>query len=116
MSPEVGCSSPAMSRSAVDLPQPEGPTNEKNSPSLISRVRSSTAVTLPKFLVTCCSTTLDMSSPPYDLTPPKQAASHLLPAFSIPRSPASLLRLPTAHHSSSEWQPPGHPRTHLQTH
>ena len=39
MRPEVGVSSPAMMRSAVDLPQPEGPTSETNSPSAMSRLK-----------------------------------------------------------------------------
>ena len=33
ISPDVGRSSPAMVRSSVDLPQPEGPTKTTNSPS-----------------------------------------------------------------------------------
>ena len=37
MSPEVMSSSPATSRSSVDLPQPDGPTKTMNSPSSISR-------------------------------------------------------------------------------
>jgi hypothetical protein len=35
ITPEVGRSSPAMLRSSVDLPQPEGPTKTTNSPSSI---------------------------------------------------------------------------------
>src|ERR1041384_7838482 len=42
-SPSVMSSSPAISRSAVDLPQPEGPTRIMNSPSPISRSISFTA-------------------------------------------------------------------------
>ena len=37
MSPEVASSRPAMMRSSVDLPQPEGPTKTTNSPSRTSR-------------------------------------------------------------------------------
>ena len=33
ISPPLTCSRPAMMRSSVDLPQPEGPTNTTNSPS-----------------------------------------------------------------------------------
>src|ERR1700734_2186882 len=36
--PEVGCSNPAISRSVVVFPQPDGPSSEKNSP--LSTVRS----------------------------------------------------------------------------
>ena len=44
-SPEVIVSSPATMRSAVDLPQPDGPTSTRNSPSAMSRSRSMTAAT-----------------------------------------------------------------------
>src|SRR6185369_14090773 len=37
MAPEVGDSRPAMTRSSVDLPQPEGPTNTTNSPSFTDK-------------------------------------------------------------------------------
>src|SRR5258708_7065214 len=39
-SPAVGCSSPAMQRSAVVLPHPEGPSSTSSSPSRTSSVRS----------------------------------------------------------------------------
>ena len=42
-SPSVMSSSPAIIRSAVDLPQPDGPTRITNSPSLISKFMSRTA-------------------------------------------------------------------------
>src|SRR6266516_1051927 len=45
--PEVGRSSPATSRRAVDFPQPDGPTRIMNSPSWIVSVRSSRATTPP---------------------------------------------------------------------
>ena len=41
--PSLGCSKPATIRSVVVLPQPDGPSSEKNSPCLMSRSRSSTA-------------------------------------------------------------------------
>ena len=43
--PAVGCSNPAMRRSVVVLPQPEGPRSEKNSPPGISMSIRSTATT-----------------------------------------------------------------------
>ena len=49
--PLVGCSKPAISRSTVVLPEPDGPSMEKNSPSAISRSRSSTARTSLKCLL-----------------------------------------------------------------
>src|SRR2546423_15227039 len=45
--PAVGCSSPATIRSAVDLPQPDGPTSTISSPSATSSERSSTATVPP---------------------------------------------------------------------
>src|SRR5664279_1265823 len=50
--PAVGVSRPAMTRRAVDLPQPDGPSSTRDSPASTSRVRSSTAITSPKRLVT----------------------------------------------------------------
>ena len=44
-SPPLISSSPAIIRSVVDLPQPEGPTSTMNSLSLISRLKSCTART-----------------------------------------------------------------------
>jgi len=43
--PSLGFSKPATSRSAVVLPQPDGPTRIRNSPSAISSDRSSSATT-----------------------------------------------------------------------
>ena len=37
ISPDVMSSSPAIMRSSVDLPQPDGPTNTTNSPDSTSR-------------------------------------------------------------------------------
>ena len=45
--PSVIVSSPAIMRSSVDFPQPEGPTSTTSSPSGISRSRLWMAVTLP---------------------------------------------------------------------
>ena len=52
-SPLVISSSPAIIRSVVDLPQPEGPTRMINSPSWISRQKSCTAVTPPDRFCRC---------------------------------------------------------------
>src|SRR6266699_3507004 len=46
--PSVTSSSPAIMRSSVDLPQPDGPTRTRNSPLAISRDTSSTATTPPE--------------------------------------------------------------------
>ncbi len=48
--PEVGSSSPAIILRVVVLPQPDGPSSMKNSPSATVKVDSSTAVKSPKSL------------------------------------------------------------------
>src|SRR5579871_236049 len=50
--PSVGVSNPPSILSKVVLPQPEAPSSAKNSPCLISRSTSLTAVKSPKRLVT----------------------------------------------------------------
>ena len=51
-SPSVGASSPAIIRSVVVLPQPDGPMIAMNSPAAISRSRRCTAVKSPNRLTT----------------------------------------------------------------
>src|SRR6476620_5061690 len=43
-SPSVGCSKPAMMRSKVDLPQPEAPIRQMNSPLRMARLASASAL------------------------------------------------------------------------
>src|SRR5438105_8894326 len=50
--PSSGVSKPAIIRSVVVLPQPLGPSSEKNSPSSIARLTSRTAAAFPKRLPT----------------------------------------------------------------
>ena len=76
IAPAVGCSKPAIRRSVVVLPQPDGPSSEKNSPRAICSVMSSTAVKSPKRLV----------------TPPSSTAQSPLPAAHV----AVLLPVSTA--------------------
>src|SRR5690349_6839181 len=45
--PASGISKPAIMRRDVVLPQPDGPSSEKNSPAAMSSVTPSTAMTLP---------------------------------------------------------------------
>src|SRR5687768_7096984 len=52
MVPLVISSSPAIMRSVVDLPQPDGPTNTTNSRSSISRLKRSTTFTPPSYTFT----------------------------------------------------------------
>ena len=47
ISPSVGISKPAIMRSSVVLPQPEGPSRAKNSPRPMSIETSFTAMTPP---------------------------------------------------------------------
>ena len=47
MLPEDGVSSPAMERSVVVLPQPEGPRSVTSSPGAIEKLMPATAVTSP---------------------------------------------------------------------
>ena len=57
IAPSVGCSKPAISRSVVVLPQPDGPSSEKNSPWRICSEISLTASKSPKRLHTPSSST-----------------------------------------------------------
>ncbi|MHC2523904.1 hypothetical protein ACVIEM_000989 [Rhizobium leguminosarum] len=50
--PPETSSSPAISRSSVDLPQPDGPTKTTNSPSLMSRSIEGMTLASPKTLET----------------------------------------------------------------
>src|SRR5205823_5374150 len=60
--PALTSSSPATSRSSVDLPQPDGPTTTTSSPSSIRSVQSATArVPSGKTLSTCSNATLAIS-------------------------------------------------------
>ena len=62
-SPPVMSSSPAIIRSAVDLPQPEGPTRITNSPSSIVRLMSFTASKPSGYFLLILSRTIwDMSA------------------------------------------------------
>src|ERR1700749_2983541 len=63
-SPSLMSSRPAIMFSAVDLPQPDGPTNTMNSPSAMFRFRSLTASVPSGYrLVTCSSEMVDMVAP-----------------------------------------------------
>src|SRR5688572_27077684 len=61
ISPLSGDSSPAIDLKVVVLPQPLGPSKVKISPSAISRLRSSTAFTRPKYFVKCDNLTITAS-------------------------------------------------------
>src|SRR4030081_3163264 len=63
MVPPLTSSSPAIIRSVVDLPQPDGPTSTANAPSGIVRLTSRTAWTAPYRLWMLLSTTAAMEIP-----------------------------------------------------
>ena len=82
--PDVGSSKPAIILSRVVLPQPDGPSIEKNSPRAIEKSARSTATKLPNSLRTASRT---MTSPPASaLAPPAVARPSLAhrPRFMIP--------------------------------
>src|ERR1700682_3491275 len=60
--PSLICSSPASMRSAVDLPQPDGPTRTMNSLSLISTLKSLTTVRSAVYRLTTWSKVTDAIS------------------------------------------------------
>src|SRR4051812_14635652 len=57
-------SRPATIRSAVVLPQPDGPTRTMNSPSAMSMLRSETALTPPAYTFVTSSSTISAIRPP----------------------------------------------------
>src|SRR5437868_6527932 len=62
-SPEVRASSPAIIRSVVVLPQPDGPSRQTTSPAATLRSTSRTARKLPKRFVIRLSSIVDMTVP-----------------------------------------------------
>src|SRR5271155_2408951 len=64
MSPEVSSSRPAIMRSVVDLPQPDGPTSTTNSLSGMSRLMLRTTSTASKRLTTLRNETSAMVANP----------------------------------------------------
>src|SRR6478609_3885260 len=62
--PSEMSSSPATIRSAVVLPQPDGPTSTRNSPSLIPSVRSNTAWTPLSYTLSTSSNATSAIDPP----------------------------------------------------
>src|SRR5438876_5927761 len=62
MVPDVGASNPAIKLSKVDFPQPEGPKNTTNSPSLTSRVTGRSASTFWVVLANVLATSCNLSS------------------------------------------------------
>src|SRR6185503_18847187 len=61
-SPAVARSRPAIMRSVVVLPQPDGPRRQTTSPALTERSASLTATNSPYFLVIFLTSMVDMSA------------------------------------------------------
>src|SRR5215469_3534241 len=57
ISPSLGCSNPAIIRSDVVLPQPDGPSSDRNSPLRTFKLTALTAVSEPNRLVTARNST-----------------------------------------------------------
>ena len=66
MVPAVGNSSPAIMRSVVVLPQPEGPSRQRNSPSSTVKLASLDGMEIPEGFVERFDP--DLCHPPYSLT------------------------------------------------
>src|SRR5688572_17263914 len=58
MVPPVTCSSPAIRRSTVDFPLPDGPTSTRSSPSVASRLRSRAATKPFAYTLSTCSSAI----------------------------------------------------------
>ena len=83
--PPVSGSSPARQLSAVDLPQPEGPSRAMNSPRRIVRSRRSRAIAAPKRRVTPSRRSSPKPSRHYFFTlAPPISSSHFLKAATWP--------------------------------
>ena len=84
MRPLVGRSKPAIMRSVVVLPQPDGPTIVKNSPGGMCRSMLSTAVTSPKSFVS-------VLEPDFTVSPRSIATSPNVAASEASLAPAKRL-------------------------
>src|SRR5215813_9112943 len=96
--PALGCSKPAIMRRVVVLPQPEGPSMEKNSPPGMCRLMPCTATTGPNRLTT--STT--WTSPPPRTLPPLLLPLHVEAAHVLHHRPTALAGYPLAAGEESE--------------
>src|SRR4051812_16863871 len=76
MVPVVGVMKPAIMRSVVVLPHPEGPSSDTSSPSRSVRFRPSTAVKPPNVRETLRSTSRLIGFPSCDATPEHEVAPH----------------------------------------
>src|SRR3546814_891524 len=112
MAPSLGVSKPASMRSSVVLPQPEGPSSEKNSRLKMSRETLSTATKSPKLLVTPTICTCGFSLGSFHGAQrwraaelPLRVAAPKLPASLMPFIPRSSSRRPGPQPSPPAWPP-----------
>src|ERR1043165_10274629 len=84
ISPSEGSTKPAISRSVVVLPQPEGPSRHTSLPCSISSETSSTTADAPYRLVRFFNST-DATHPPLTSRPPLCAVSQ----FKTPQEPVN---------------------------
>src|SRR5438477_5567867 len=131
ISPASTAAKPAISRSSVVLPQPDGPSSVNSSPSAISSEMRSTAVVLAKRLVTSLSAIFIMSrgdprrsplelpysrcarhrrrppppNPPIHVAPPTPPPPPPTPPFPLPPPPPP----PPPHPPYSRFPPPPRP-------
>src|SRR5229473_2057316 len=98
ISPAVKSSSPAIIRSMVDFPHPEGPTSTTNSPWAISRSIAWITAVLPYALATPRIETSATSEPRHGVAPNRviQLCLRLVPMPDIRRQSALILRQPFA--------------------
>src|SRR5262249_12055474 len=80
IAPFVTCSRPAMMRSSVDFPQPDGPTSTRNSPSAMASWISCSTCTLPNDFATLSTSIVAMrallpdGTSQHDVPPAKRAS------------------------------------------
>src|SRR4051794_10623939 len=85
--PLVGSSKPPIIRSVVVLPQPDGPSNEKNSPAAISSVTPSTARTAPKLFSRSTSAISEDATADWDVIASPRLADPAISCWRASRAP-----------------------------
>ena len=84
-------SRPAIMRKVVDLPQPDGPTNTKNSPGWTSILTPFTACTSPEYHLFTCSNVNDVFSIEKLLNLSFQKLQFLLPDIFVQTKKSAVL-------------------------
>src|SRR3954464_15397641 len=94
IAPPVGCSRPAMHRSVVVLPQPEGPSSTTISPAAMRKLTSSTAGRPTKNCLRRCETISSADIPRFQLLPVPVDLVPLFDPFAVERLEFLELRHP----------------------